>query len=124
MIQTGYGTTRSTACDQFIGAAAGGLIGVGVVATTGQHLPSYAAAVVVVMTLCWLLNVGSAARLSGTTATIIMLVPHTGSPERTMLARLFEVGWGLTVALVVVGVVSRMGLTAMTRRLGKSSAPR
>ena len=124
MIQTEYGATRSTACDQLIGAAAGGLIGVGVVATTGQHLPSYAAAVVVVMTLCWLLNVGSAARLSGTTATIIMLVPHTGSPERTMLARLFEVGWGLSVALVVVGVVSRMGLTAMARKPSKSSAPR
>lgn len=77
-------------------------------ATTGQHLPSYAAAVLVSVANCWILNVASTARLAGVTATIIMLVPHEGSPERMMVSRVAEVGWGVCVAIAVVWLVSRL----------------
>lgn len=55
---------------------------------------------------CWLLNVPTAARLAGSTATIIMLVPHTGSAARMVLYRVAEVGWGVAVAISVVWVVN------------------
>jgi hypothetical protein len=45
----------------------------------GQHLPGYVVALVFSMLACWLLNVSTAARLAG--STIVMLVPHTGSPS-------------------------------------------
>ena len=110
VLQTEYAATRSTARDQFVGAAIGGAIGVGLVVATGQHLVTYAAAVIVAVLTCWLLNVASAARLSGVTATIIMLVPHTGSAELMMLARVSEVGWGVSVAIIVVRVASAIGV--------------
>lgn len=108
VVQTEYAATRTTARDQFTGAAVGGAIGVAIVATTGQHLPSYAAAVLVSVASCWILNVAGAARLAGVTATIIMLVPHEGSPELMMVSRVAEVGWGVSVAIAVVWLVSRL----------------
>jgi uncharacterized membrane protein YccC len=58
------------------------------------------------MLACWLLKISTAARLAGSTATIIMLVPHAGSAARMMLYRVAEVGWGVAVAIVVVWVVN------------------
>ena len=109
VVQTEYAATRMTARDQFTGAAIGGLTGVGTVLATGQNIASYSAAVVISVLACWLLNVASAARLSGVTATIIMLVPHEGSAERMMVARVSEVGWGVSVAIMVVWIASHVG---------------
>lgn len=108
VVQTEYGATRTTARDQFVGAAIGGLIGVAVVLTTGQDLTSYALAVMLSIVAASLLNVASAARLAGITATIILLVPHVGSAEAMMLSRVVEVGWGVTVAILVVWLVERI----------------
>ncbi len=107
VVQTEYTATRTTALDQFTGAAIGGLIGTCVVATTGQHLASYTAGVFVSVLLCWVLNIASAARLAGVTTTIIMLVPHEGSPEMMMISRVSEVAWGVCVAISVVWIFSR-----------------
>lgn len=74
----------------------------------GQSLPAYGLAVVLAMLACWGLNVASAARLAGVTATILLLVPHAGSPERMLASRIFEVGWGITVAIVVVWAGTRI----------------
>ena len=109
VVQTEYAATRTTALDQFTGAAIGGVIGVGAVMTLGQHIASYSVAVVVSILTCWLLNAPSAARLSGVTATIIMLVPHEGSVEKMMVVRVSEVGWGVSVAIIVVWIASRVG---------------
>jgi uncharacterized membrane protein YgaE (UPF0421/DUF939 family) len=102
VLQVKLDATRSTARDQFTGAAIGGAIGGLLASTAGQHLWSYALAVAVAVLACWLVNVGSAARLAGTTATIILLVPHQGSALSMVVARVVEVGWGVTVALAVV----------------------
>lgn len=101
VVQNEYAATRSTARDQFTGAAIGGVIGVAAVLVTGQHLVGYAAAVVISILTCWLVDVASAAGLSGITGTIIMLVPHGGSVERIMIARVSEVGWGVFVAILI-----------------------
>lgn len=109
VLQVKLDATRNTARDQFTGAAIGGLVGGLLASTAGQHLWSYALAVVTAVFVCWAVNVGSAARLAGTTATIILLVPHEGSAVSMVLARVIEVGWGVTVALAVVWVADRVG---------------
>jgi hypothetical protein len=68
----------------------------------------YAATIVVAMLACWVLNVASASRLAGTTATIIILVPHTGSPAGMFGSRLAEVAWGVSVAVVTVWAAARL----------------
>jgi uncharacterized membrane protein YccC len=105
VVQTEFVKTRSMARDQFAGAAIGGMIGVAVVSTAGQHLLSYALAVILSVVACWVLNVASAARLGGITATIILLVPHQGTAEAMLVSRVMEVGWGVTVAIAGVWTV-------------------
>jgi uncharacterized membrane protein YccC len=118
VMQNELDKTRTTARDQFAGAAVGGVIGVVIVTLTGQTLASYALAVVLSMTACALLNVASAARLSGITATIILLVPHQGTVQAMMASRVVEVGWGVLVAIVVVWLAGRIGQIRTRKKEG------
>ncbi len=107
--QSELGATQSSARDQFSGAAIGGLISVLLVTVAGEHLAVYAIAVIASMLACWLLNVSSAARISGSTVTIILLVPHAGSSVgRMMLSRIAEVGWGVVVGVAIVWLVNKV----------------
>ena len=103
--QASYAEVRNSSRDQFIGAIIGGLLGglVGVgVATFGHyHYLAYVLAVTVGMVLCSAFNLGAAGRISGTTTTIIMLVPHTGPFWQIALFRLSEVTLGAAAALLV-----------------------
>ena len=108
VVQTELDATRNSARDQFAGAATGGIIAAAVVSLAGQSLAAYALAVVLSMTACWLLNITSAARLAGSTATIIALVPHHATIGGMMLSRVAEVGWGVAVAIGVVWVANRI----------------
>ena len=110
VVQTEFGATRTSARDQFTGAAIGGLIGVAIVSLIGQEVISYTAAVIVSITACWMLNVTSAARLAGVTTTIIMLVPHADSAQSMMVARVTEVAWGVFVAVGVVWIANKLRL--------------
>ena len=116
VVQTEFGATRTTARDQFTGAAIGGTIGVGIVLACGQHLWSYVLAVLLSVLACWLINVASAARLAGITATIILLVPHQSSVQRMMLSRVSEVAWGVIVAITVVGIATGLAHSHAARR--------
>jgi uncharacterized membrane protein YccC len=107
VVQSEFSATQSSARDQFAGAAIGGLVSAAIVTVAGEHLPSYALAVVLSVLACWLCNVSSAARLSGSTATIVALVPHKGSVGWMMMSRLAEVGWGVTVGIAIVWLVNR-----------------
>jgi uncharacterized membrane protein YccC len=85
----------------------------------GQDLPAYVVSLVLSMIACWLLNVSTAARLAGSTVTIIMLVPHIGTGGwKMMLSRLAEVGWGVAVAITIVWVV-----TWTEGRISKARSP-
>ncbi len=108
VVQTEYAAARTTARDQFLGASVGGVIALTVVLATGERVVSYALAVLLSIMICWLLDIATAARLAGTTATIILLVPHVGSPERIMLVRVSEVAWGVTVAIATVWLATRL----------------
>jgi uncharacterized membrane protein YccC len=108
VVQTEFRATRTTARDQFIGAAIGGITALCAFLAFGAQLLVYAAAVVVAMVACWALNVATASRLAGTTATIILLVPHVGSPWSMFGSRLAEVGWGVSVAVVTVWLAARL----------------
>jgi hypothetical protein len=61
----------------------------------------------VAIVLCWIVNVGSAARLGGITATIMLLVPGIGPAWDKALLRLGEVTLGTVCALLVAWLMSR-----------------
>lgn len=106
--QQNYLDTRTQSRDQIIGAMVGGVAGFVATMTWGEQYAAYAATIVTSITACWLLGVGSAARLSGVTATIVMLVPHTGQFWIVALTRVGEVALGIGCALVVVAFAERL----------------
>ncbi|MBK5048252.1 FUSC family protein [Paraburkholderia domus] len=106
--QHSYIDTRNLSRDQFIGAMVGGVCGLVGATLGGGHLAAYAATVAVAIVICWVVNVGSAARLGGVTATIMLLVPGMGSPWDKALSRLGEVTLGTVCALLVTFVMSRI----------------
>jgi hypothetical protein len=55
--------------------------------------------------LCWGANIGSAARLGGITATIMLLVPRVGPPWQMALMRLGEVTLGTVCAMAVCWLI-------------------
>lgn len=114
--QTEFQAARTTARDQFLGAAVGGVTGLCTFLALGQGLLVYALAVVVAMLACWAMNVASASRLAGITATIILLVPHVGSPQSMFVSRIVEVGWGVCVAVATVWVAGRLPAAHLLRR--------
>jgi uncharacterized membrane protein YgaE (UPF0421/DUF939 family) len=118
VVQTEYRAARTTARDQFVGAAIGGVIAVCLSVLAGSSPLLYAAAIILAMMSCWVLNVASASRLAAITATIVLLVPHPGSAELMFLSRLGEVGWGLCVAIFVVWLAGRLP----TRHLRRAQA--
>ena len=108
VVQSELKAAKTTAADQFTGAGIGGVIALGTVLGLGQQVWAYALAVVLSVSVCWAANRPSASRLSGITATIVLLVPHTGSVETMFVSRVSEVAWGVCVAIVVVWVASHV----------------
>ncbi len=104
--QAEFNAARSTARDQFAGAAIGGGAAVLITVMIGPGIARFMLALALAISCCWVLKVPSAARLSGITAAIITLVPHAGSAGRMMLSRVGEVGWGVTMAILVVGLAT------------------
>lgn len=89
----------------------------------GDGLYVYALAVVVAMVICWAINMASASRLGGTTATIIALVPRVEAPERMFATRIVEVGWGVCVAVPLVWLAARLPARHASRAAGAGGAP-
>ena len=108
VVQTEFQATESTARDQAIGAMIGGLVGMAASFAPGAQLLVYAIALILAMLACWALNLASASRLAGSTATILLLVPHTGSVFAMFGARLGEVGWGVCAAVGCVWLAARL----------------
>jgi len=108
VVQVEFHATQTTARDQLLGAAIGGLAALATLIVFGQHLAVYAAAVLVTMMMCWALNMASASRLAGVTATIIFPVPHSGSAGAMFFSRVTEVGWGVLVVVSVVWLAARL----------------
>ena len=103
--QMEFKATRTLARRQFTGAAIGGAVGLGMILWFGDGLVVYASAIMLAVLACWVLNVGDSSQLGGITATIIMLVPHMGSPQDILFSRVSEVGWGVCSGLAVAWAV-------------------
>ena len=116
--QSSYAEVRSSSRDQFVGAMIGGLIGLGAAMLGHDHYLAYVLAVMVGMLLCSALNLGAAGRISGTTTTIIMLVPHSGAFWQFALFRLGEVTLGAAAALLVT-----LAFDMLERRLFAGRSP-
>jgi uncharacterized membrane protein YccC len=101
--QQTYIDTRNSSRDQVIGAAIGALVAIATTYLLGDSYLCYAGTMVAVIMLCWCFNIGNAGKLSATTATIVMLVPHEGPFWTVALTRLGEVTLGIACALVVTG---------------------
>ena len=105
--QHSYIDTRKLSRDQFIGAMAGGLCGLAGATLGHGYFAAYAATVAAAIVICWIVNVGSAARLGGITATIMLLVPGIGPAWDKALLRLGEVTLGTVCALLIAWLMSR-----------------
>ena len=104
--QSEFNAARSTARDQFAGAAIGGAVAVLTTTVVGPGIVRFVLALMIAISCCWMLKVASAARLGGITAAIIMLVPHQASVGGMMLSRVGEVGWGVTMAILVTSLAT------------------
>jgi uncharacterized membrane protein YgaE (UPF0421/DUF939 family) len=104
--QHSYIDTRKLSRDQFIGAMVGGLTGLVGTLAGGGHFAAYAATVFGAILICWIVNVGSAARLGGITATIMLLVPGIGPVWDKAFFRLAEVTLGTVCALLVARLMA------------------
>jgi uncharacterized membrane protein YgaE (UPF0421/DUF939 family) len=106
--QQSYIDTRKSSIDQVIGAAIGASI-----AIIGSYLAQdnylvYAITMAISIVLCWCFNIGSAGKLSATTVTIVMLVPHAGPFWTIALTRLGEVTLGIASALLVTWLAHKL----------------
>lgn len=102
--QQTYVDTRKSSLDQVIGAAIGAAVAlIGAYMAQDNYLV-YAVTMAVAIVLCWCFNIGSAGKLSATTVTIVMLVPHEGAFWTIALTRLGEVTLGITSALLVTRI--------------------
>jgi uncharacterized membrane protein YgaE (UPF0421/DUF939 family) len=97
--------TRKLSRDQFIGAMVGGVCGLIGALLGGDHFWAYCITVAAAIVICWASNIGSAARLGGITATIMLLVPRVGPPWQMALLRLGEVTLGTLCAMLVCWLI-------------------
>ncbi len=102
VVQTEFHATANSARNQFIGGLVGGLAALLMFLIFGDGLPVYLGAVTLAVTICWVLRVPTASQLSGITATIILLVPHVGTPEGMLAERLSEVACGVCAGIAIV----------------------
>ncbi len=106
--QSSFADVRNSSRDQFIGAMLGGVIGLAAAVLGHEYYFAYVLALMASTLLCWACNLGAAGRISGITTTIIMLVPHQGSPLHFALLRLGEVTVGAIAALLITVVMDRL----------------
>jgi uncharacterized membrane protein YgaE (UPF0421/DUF939 family) len=103
--QHSYVDTRKLSADQFFGAMVGGVCGLAGTVFGGGHFIAYMVTVAVAIIVCWVGNIGSAARLGGITATIVLLVPRMGPAWEVALERLGQVTLGTVCALAVCALI-------------------
>lgn len=108
VVQTEFHATTNSARNQFIGGLVGGAAGLLLFILFGDRLSVYIGAVILAVISCWVLRVPTASQLSGVTATIILLVPHTGTPEAMLAERLSEVACGICSGVAIVWLAARL----------------
>ena len=108
VLQTELSMVTNVARNQALGGLVGGGVALCMVLIYGDALPAYLATILIAALLCNLFNIDSAAQLSGITATIVMLVPHTGSAYLFLASRLGEVFWGICVGAGLAWLTAKL----------------
>jgi len=108
VMQGDLGSTETASRDRLIGTAIGGVIGWGAGSIWDGHAFVYAVAVAMSVLLCTALGLGGAGRLTGVTASIIILVPKSAPLWIVALHRICEVTYGIVVALLFSAVLARL----------------
>jgi uncharacterized membrane protein YgaE (UPF0421/DUF939 family) len=103
-----FHTTTDLGRRQCIGALVGGSIGLCFALGFGYAIWVYAAAVLASISACATINRRDSGQLAGITATIVLLVPHTGAPENIVISRVLEVALGACSGAVVVWLCRRL----------------
>jgi uncharacterized membrane protein YgaE (UPF0421/DUF939 family) len=105
--------TMKAGLQQFFGSAVGGLVGWASASWWHHNVFVYAAAVLLAVSLCYLVHLPTAARLSGVAVTIITLIPSSTSPALIALRRFTEVSYGVACA---IGYTAALACIAGVRR--------
>jgi uncharacterized membrane protein YccC len=107
--QPHYGDTRGVSRDRILGTTFGGIAGLlGLLVGGSGDFTSFAVALSLVTIACWSAGAGTAARIGGITAAIVLLVPTTGPHWEVAAWRLGEVIIGTTCALLTGLLVTRL----------------
>jgi uncharacterized membrane protein YgaE (UPF0421/DUF939 family) len=91
--------TIKAGVQQFFGSVVGGLIGWASASWWHHNVLLYAVAVLLAVSVCYLVHLANAARLSGVAVTIITLIPFSVSPALVALRRFTEVTYGVACAI-------------------------
>jgi len=97
--------TFTSSRDRLIGTAVGALLGWATFYAWHHHDWIYGLAVALCIFLCSALEFDKAGRLAGVALTIVVLVHMDSGPGHAAIARFFEVGLGILVALAVTLLV-------------------
>jgi uncharacterized membrane protein YgaE (UPF0421/DUF939 family) len=107
VMQSEAAATLTASRDRLAGTALGALLGWGAATVWNGHLIVYAVVILICIVIPEAIEMATAGRLAGVTATIILLAPST-APHRTVaLHRFLEVSFGIVVTLVVSQVLWR-----------------
>jgi uncharacterized membrane protein YccC len=104
VMQSQINATMAASRERLIGTAIGALMGAVFVAFVGDTLPWFAVAVIATMLICQFMGLDQSYRLACVTVTIVMLIPHAGSPWSPAVHRFLEVALGNLIALVVTAI--------------------
>jgi uncharacterized membrane protein YgaE (UPF0421/DUF939 family) len=108
--------TKSAAAQRFLGTAVGSLIGWASAVLWHEHIVLYGVAVFFAVGVCYLLRLGTAARLCAVTVTVITLIPRPEPVYLVAFHRFVEVSYGVTCALVYTIVVGWVRERMRSRR--------
>lgn len=105
VMQSTLGSTLTLSIGRIVAAALGAFLGALETTCFGTNLLAFTAAIFLLGLCSLALRLEkTACRYASITLTVIVLVPHTGSPWLTALHRFIEVSIGVVVALIVIGV--------------------
>jgi uncharacterized membrane protein YgaE (UPF0421/DUF939 family) len=107
--------TMKAGAQQFFGSAVGSMVGWASASWWHDDVLLYGAAVLVAVTLCYLLRCPTAARLAAVAVTIITVIPMAGTPAVRALHRFLLVSYGVACA---IGYTAAVGwIVGLRRRL-------
>jgi uncharacterized membrane protein YgaE (UPF0421/DUF939 family) len=121
VMQADLESTVGAAHDRLIGTAIGGVLGWAAGSIWGGHAWIYGLAIGLSVLLCTAFRLGNAGRLTGVTASIIVLIPTSAPLWIVAIHRFLEVTYGIVVALAFSALLARFVRRPRTGARGSQS---